>query len=267
MKSKIREFFFKNKEKLWELYQFVIVFITVLLMIFGLVFLLKYLSSIGFFQVIGMTLKNILGNEVYNIILISFLFSTLVTLLIASVIFFALALFDRLNKWVFWTIVVMIFILFSGIFIIDGIAGSSNLSLHLRDGEYAIYGNITCGDSHFSYTAGEKVVCTINPPLQTSLVQVYFDFKDGTRKEETIEDLSFLAPPDLRYISFHIEGNDENGSFKELDTGWPYTFKEQSTKEEDEKRAISYLAILLGIIFFSVPHMALNFKKLSEKHK
>jgi len=196
-------------------------------------------------------------------ILVNICVAALGTTIIYYLILFIYMFRKKNPNWWFWgTILLIIFLFYTGIMIIDSKIGIKVIRLKLRNQDGSIYAEkgIECSKN---FLVGENVSCAVLPFLRNTTVNITFIFENGTK--EIINDLTFIAPNNLQRICFDVEGLDSNNLKKHLSVCNSYHFLTNEEYTERKKIFLSYVFGLFGLIFVTVPIVVLNFKKLLGK--
>ncbi|MBN2422447.1 hypothetical protein JXB41_04430 [Candidatus Woesearchaeota archaeon] len=171
----------------------------------------------------------------------------------------------ELKKYFLMTIFVMLAFLIIGWSYIDYSFGKQNLNLVLRDAKNSntIRGNINCKDDAGNLLIWNTIRCEMKPSLSNISAFVIFRYEnDKEVKLDIAPSLTFLAPENVKYISFRIQGINEDNERLSLDVGYPFKFFTKEEIKSREENYLKYLLALIGIILFSVPPMMINFRKI-----
>lgn len=184
--------------------------------------------------------------------------------------FSSLALyFSKLKKylWGVFTGCLIIFFLLLGFYVISlefqylslKLSDMTNTNLILNVGE------ISCKSSKGTALTNEKLYCKMSPKLDYLSATAIFIFTDGTIEQLNANNLSFVAPANVKQFGFdNITGIDNQGKTRSLTSEFKdYPFLDE-TESQTRKRASAYILALLGVVFFSIPSMMVNLKKLCE---
>ena len=166
------------------------------------------------------------------------------------------------------TICLMIVLFFVGNGFIKSEFGRPELRLDLHDKENpsAIWGYITCSDDSKNLLTNSLVICSLNSSLNNISSAIHFDYQNGSQSDSThFSNISFIAPPQVKRISFDIIGTNENGIAVRLVTGGYITFFNETELRTRSDTSLVYELGFLGVIFFSVPAMMLNLRELFKK--
>ena len=198
-------------------------------------------------------------------ILLNVNFVVVMTIIVYYLISGIYTIFKKKPNWWFWgTILLMLFLFYSGTMIIDSEVGVKDIKLKLRNMNGTIYADegIKCSRN---FLVGDSVSCAVLPLLKNITANITFTFENGT--SETINKLTFIAPSNLKNICFEVEGIEINNNKRHLSICNPHHFFTEKDYIEIRKTFLSYVIGLFGIIFVTVPYTVLNFKKLLGRDK
>ena len=175
------------------------------------------------------------------------------------------------HNWFLFTILIMLFILFSGLIFINELYGYKPTSAYLNINEFGFgkydgNGSIDCFPSNERVFVGSELYCNIKPHLE-EIDSANITFKQligNNWKIKLNKNLSFIAPSNISYIYFEIYGLNKKLHNVSLSSGFSHTFY---TIEEDKERSEKFLAFLFGLIalvFLSIPPMIKNFQTFFE---
>ncbi len=259
MKKKVK----RKKEKVN--YQKIILDSFMLGVTLGLAIAFIYFSKL-LFEVFLDNLKSIFSNEILaNIILHIIIFIMAFAVFITWRFFQAKRKGNNIKWWMISTIWAMIFLIWIGTAFITMTVGIPNLDSVLRDMDEnnEVIGEITCDTASGEYIINDLITCDIEPKLNNMNVEILFIYDNNTQEELHMKDrISFNGPEDLKRISFLINGNDTDNNYRTLSVGRDFKFVSIDESIERRDGIILYFIVLLGVVFFSVPTMMLDFKKL-----
>ena len=189
----------------------------------------------------------------------------IVIYIICIIIYTSYKIFKRKpNWWVWGTILGIICLFYIGFVFIDYEIGVKDLRF-LRTDESGKTIEVNCTSQSGNLLVEETINCKIQPQLKNSSLNVIFTFNNGTSKKVDIRNLTFIAPSEVKYLLFEMNGADINNKTVYLSVGRPYKFLTEEEYEQNRKEFVGYMLALLGITLFSIPALAVNFKTLSKK--
>lgn len=174
---------------------------------------------------------------------------------------------NKARGW--FTLLIMLFILFGGIMLINESYGYKPISAYLNvngnsQERYSLENGLECFSFREKILVGMMVNCEIDPPLN-EITFAKLTFTDKLGNEEQIplnKSLSFIAPESLFELYFEIEGIDKNGENIPISTSWKHTFYNLKENEERETNFRKYFLGLLSLIFLTIPLMMNQFREL-----
>ena len=259
--SKIKQFSFKKKIFLIYL-GFSFIFLVYFTFLSGNVLFLIikdiFVRNLGFFAINMFWLWSVILIGLIFIILSSF-----------GVIF---SLYKRkLNWWVLGTVSLMVFFFLQGVIFLDTTSGNKGIDLKLyENGSVLDEGRLICTGNidRTVILINDIIYCTSKPKLENMSGTISFIFKNKTTYQLFFEGaFTFNAPLNVKAIFFKFEGIDADNKTRVFDVWQPHTFITEQQYEENKKIFITYIFALFGVVFFSIPNLMVNFKKLSEKPK
>lgn len=177
----------------------------------------------------------------------------------------------KLNCWIVWTILSMIFVAYAGLIFIDTEFGKHDIRFYLRNETSNIVGSINCTNSDGVLLVKEVIRCNYAPHLKNHSGLVAFTFQNESGYEVYMGvskggpyDFSFVAPPKVKRLVFTVKGFDYNNKERRFSIGNDFNFISEEKYNERKNKFKGYLIALLGIILFSIPASAVNFKKLTS---
>ncbi len=179
--------------------------------------------------------------------------------------------YRKINFMIVATIYIMIILFVIGsifIFFQFGYKGMGTILLKYEDNIYIIYGNMTCEALNGRILAEKDIICTINPPFDVDSAYIRFTDENGKITQKDFKKLVFIAPHGSNKINFNLKGTRHTNQVPDiqqqiaLDTTINFKFLSEEENKESSDRFLLYTIGLLSIIFFSVPTMMVNFKKL-----
>lgn len=176
--------------------------------------------------------------------------------------------FSKLKKyfWGIFTVCLIAFILLLGSYLISLEFQYLTLNEETNNSFVPSKGEMSCISQKGTSLVNEKLYCKLNPELNDASGNVTFDFKNGTTDTVIMQDLSFVAPPNVKHVVFRIIGIDSQGKKRFFSVGGDYRFLDE-TESQTRTKASTYILALLAIVFFSIPSMMVNMKKLCETNK
>lgn len=208
--------------------------------------------------------------EKINFLLMSFIFFSVA--IICGFFYFAIyVLFSfhdkNFNQSLAITIYLIFFLVLGGIIFIDHFWGVKSLELALLDdnNNFNKVGSIKClQPDRKIFLINELVDCVVDSPQLTyQKTELEFTYKNGNKSNlDFYSGFSFIAPNDLKYIYFKIDGTDLYGEKRNFSVGLPYEFIDQQTYLEKQKDFIFYILALLTAAIFSVPALIVNLKTI-----
>ncbi|MEA3343612.1 MAG: hypothetical protein U9Q92_05585, partial [archaeon] len=208
---------------------------TLILRKFGIILVLLFLGVYGYvlykwmiiFDVPKEILLRYFGSTEVLYIMVSGIM-IFVFLCMLSQFFFTLCrvLGRKPNKWLWLTIITMIFFLYEGIILIGYELGNQDIKLALRDNDNnsKIVGDISCFDNDGVVLIGDSIECSMYPGLLDLNARVRFVLHNGSVIEKNISNLEFYAIPDVHQMSFSFNGVDSNGKQRHFSTDTFYHF-------------------------------------------
>ncbi len=206
-------------------------------------------------------------------------FNYMILFFIIGVLYLYINKGHRPNLWIYFTIFIMLLLLFGGIYLIDAVYGYNNAKFKLPTwslvNENGVNtNNLTCSSPQGTrIIVGNQLNCSISPSLSniTQLeanitVKTIFEDKKSFKMDLAVgTDNTFLFTPqsDVAYLGSSISYKDVNGRTVYLSTDILYYYKFYT--KEDEQNFMTSSIVLLGVILFSVPSMMVNFRKLSKQ--
>ncbi len=172
------------------------------------------------------------------------------------------------------TLIVMLLVFLIGLFVISALfLGSEKLEKdYLASGDRSDF-FLKCGVSGAKEIyIGSMVSCSINNDL--NIVQANVSYTDfyGSGKRHSLNTsfehnkFYFVAPSDCSSLHFDILVMDEDNQTLSLSPGTiDHTFYSYEETQQRKKDFLWYFFALLGIVFFTVPSMMLNFNQLLER--
>lgn len=173
----------------------------------------------------------------------------------------------NINNWGMRTIFGIILSVSVGVSFIYAEFGPTPLQLKLRDaGSYQEWGNISCSDNSGNLLSDNLIFCKINPSVTNISGKIVFDYFNGTKNESFLSnELSFIAPEQVKRITFYVNGFDKNSIRKNLETSSEFTFLNEQELSVREKDKLTYSLALIGVVLFSIPSMMKNMKELFKE--
>ena len=230
------------------------------------IFVLIYILYSSFTPLI-----NLLGfeKETYYYISLVIILITCMTIIFHTIY----AYFDqrfKLNQfWIFYTILIMIYLLCIGACFINNEFNPQKLDLVLRDSNNInhVVGNISCSDTSGNMRVGRWVSCKIYPLINITRADAVFVLNNGTMPPFVSLDpnLGFYAPENLEKIRFYIYGVNLEGEEVSMQVSNKYHFFTDEEIKDNKNKKLSYFILLLGAVLFSVPSMMNNLKQISNK--
>ena len=138
---------------------------------------------------------------------------------------------------------------------------NSDITLDLKKNE--IVGNLDCRDTFEFFVAGSEVTCDIQPAIKNYTVLINFSLENGSTKSIVNQnEISFIAPQDVKRISFTIYGYENPENILNLGTGRYFKFLTSEEETQRKDKIIAYWLGLLALILFSIPSMMINLRSL-----
>ncbi|MDO8628753.1 MAG: hypothetical protein Q7R56_03290, partial [Nanoarchaeota archaeon] len=170
----------------------------------------------------------------------------------------------------FWNTVMIMFVLFCiGIVFIDYELGNKPLELYLMEPpDYkSTFSVMTCKGPSIAPVIGEKLECKIKKDIKNIQGNLSINYKDrGNNISPFSNEITFEAQENITYLLFNLQG-EYRDEIKYLSVGFSPTFITNQEYRENRKDFLGYLFALFGIIIFSIPAAAINFKKMIKPKK
>ena len=178
----------------------------------------------------------------------------------------------KIKPWFLYTIFIMSVCFFVGTLLLDNLYGYDPISLQLNE-----YENVTnkydaileCNPTDAKYLfVGSHVNCRIIGKYKTDInnaTTTFTPYLGDKREINTMELIEFITPENVSRIHFKINATNPDGDMLLLEAAGDRTFYSHEEFRERNEKFITYMILLLGVIFITIPSMVLNFKRLVEK--
>jgi len=188
----------------------------------------------------------------------------MVSVLVGFVIW-AIHFFNRRKvHWWFWVTIILMFLVgTTGFMFVHMTIGQDDLELKLRDSSMVSVGTIKCTGSNDVLFVYDNVSCKLDPALKNISANVSFMINGTFREPIDFNNLNFTSPKEVEYISFEIEGFNEQGLVT-LSTRNPYHFYTKEEYIELKARFVKYLSAILALIFITIPLIMSQLRKLHD---
>ena len=171
--------------------------------------------------------------------------------------------------WILLTFLIMFNVLAMGIFFINALVGVRDIDLLLYDPNGSIGKRLNCelpkGLEDYGLLSGVKVNCSLPGKFEFNSSKIQFRLLDGTEKNITLETFNFQAPEKTIHINMDLIAKKENGGLLNFSASEKVRFRTLEEDQERQDKFLTYLMGLLGFVFFAVPSMVLNIRKIFQK--
>lgn len=251
--------FFQKKETLFGI---LVIFVSAIIVIilYSSKFIMEWFSDSLF--------KNLGSMKGAELIMVALLIFVVVFVLVSLVGFIGTLEFLFFNKKNqtrligFATVLSMVGVFILGVIGFNILYGQEDFGLYLRDQDLNKVGNMSCEGSSKIFFSSDLIKCETNPPLSQINASMRFTFDNNSYGYQNFSNLTFIAPENVKYIFFEINGIDEKGDLKYLNIGSPFRFFTAEEYETLNIKFLSFIYILLGIIFITIPTSAYYLREL-----
>lgn len=269
-------FYFWNTNKfLFSIFSILILAVTLGVIILGYSFVIIIRDSV---KILYEMLYNVLSANLEGVISIDVIIGFTVLLILYIFIAGSIKLIymlkpdKKFNFWFFNTIFMIVFFLIIGIFFISE-ATTQSLDFGLNDENKNLTRaniDLMCEGESKRLLYNTEYNCYLKDPkieenitLKNLTGSILFRDDNSTSEDFFNNSISFKVPVNTSYLLIKVNGNYKNESVS-WSSGRPFNFITKDQEKEVKQDFLKNLFILFTLVFFSIPTMMLNFKKLMK---
>ncbi|MCW8966665.1 MAG: hypothetical protein OQK82_08285 [Candidatus Pacearchaeota archaeon] len=178
----------------------------------------------------------------------------------------------NMNLKFYITILVMLFVFWGGLLLIDNLYGNQDKNIDLllningnSSNRYFGNGTITCSNPYTDIYVNSSVTCSVYPNSEIISANITFVSVIGNFEKIPLDNMTFVLPYEISSISFEL-GLIKNNETYYVTTSNDYKniFTSYKDSIERDEKFMLYLFVLLGIVFFSIPSMMEKFFEMAR---